>query len=171
MQPISIYSIRELPIVKKLAILVCRCLGDSYQDIPFDGVKALLDGYEADIFPVYDLCAAVFTHKAQLEDINKNYKTKIIFACHPRTVKNLFRQQKPDFEFSHSFDYRTLDAEGIQKNIDALKMERGTQTFKDIRSTLNQPAWYPIIDKDRCTACGRCASFCVFGVYRMEQKS
>jgi NAD-dependent dihydropyrimidine dehydrogenase PreA subunit len=164
------YSIREFPIVKKLAILVCRCLGDSYQDIPFDGAKALLDGYEADVFPVYDLCAAAFTHKTQLEEIDKNYESKIIFACHLRTVKNLFLQQKIRFQFNHNIDYRSLDAEGIQKNIDSFKMARGTQTFKDIRSTLNQPAWFPVIDRDRCSSCGRCAGFCVFGVYRMEQK-
>ena len=28
-------------------------------------------------------------------------------------------------------------------------------------------AWYPVIDKDRCTECGKCFDFCPFGVYEM----
>ena len=27
--------------------------------------------------------------------------------------------------------------------------------------------WFPVIDYDRCSNCGQCASFCVFGVYRV----
>jgi NAD-dependent dihydropyrimidine dehydrogenase PreA subunit len=25
--------------------------------------------------------------------------------------------------------------------------------------------WYPVIDRDRCTGCGQCQDFCLFGVY------
>lgn len=28
-------------------------------------------------------------------------------------------------------------------------------------------AWFPVIDKDRCTECGKCFDFCPFGVYEM----
>ena len=28
-------------------------------------------------------------------------------------------------------------------------------------------AWFPVIDKDRCSECGRCLDFCPFGVYEM----
>lgn len=27
------------------------------------------------------------------------------------------------------------------------------------------PSWFPVIDYSRCTACGQCADFCLFGVY------
>lgn len=29
-------------------------------------------------------------------------------------------------------------------------------------------AWFPVIDYDRCTGCGACLSFCLFGVYGRE---
>jgi NAD-dependent dihydropyrimidine dehydrogenase PreA subunit len=32
----------------------------------------------------------------------------------------------------------------------------------------DEDAWFPVIDRDRCTDCGRCADFCLFGVYRRE---
>ena len=28
--------------------------------------------------------------------------------------------------------------------------------------------WFPAIDRDRCSDCGKCLSFCLFGVYRKE---
>jgi len=27
------------------------------------------------------------------------------------------------------------------------------------------PAWYPVIDRQRCTHCGKCVQFCLFSVY------
>ena len=29
-------------------------------------------------------------------------------------------------------------------------------------------AWYPTLDKERCTDCGKCHDFCLFGVYTIE---
>jgi Pyruvate/2-oxoacid:ferredoxin oxidoreductase delta subunit len=31
------------------------------------------------------------------------------------------------------------------------------------------PRWYPVLDKDRCTECGQCLNFCLFGVYSQEE--
>lgn len=28
--------------------------------------------------------------------------------------------------------------------------------------------WYPVVDREQCTACGQCVSFCLFGVYRQD---
>lgn len=30
--------------------------------------------------------------------------------------------------------------------------------------------WYPVIDRDRCTACGACREYCLFGVYGLEER-
>jgi NAD-dependent dihydropyrimidine dehydrogenase PreA subunit len=32
------------------------------------------------------------------------------------------------------------------------------------------PSWYPIIDYSRCTSCGQCSDFCLFGVYEKAEK-
>lgn len=31
-----------------------------------------------------------------------------------------------------------------------------------------QPRWYPVVDKSRCTDCGHCSEFCLFGVYEIR---
>jgi Pyruvate/2-oxoacid:ferredoxin oxidoreductase delta subunit len=28
--------------------------------------------------------------------------------------------------------------------------------------------WYPVLDRERCTSCGRCLDFCLFGVYSRD---
>lgn len=33
------------------------------------------------------------------------------------------------------------------------------------------PRWYPVIDSDRCTACGQCSAFCLFDVYERQAKT
>jgi NAD-dependent dihydropyrimidine dehydrogenase PreA subunit len=40
-----------------------------------------------------------------------------------------------------------------------------------MESGLEVPAWFPVIDTSRCTICGKCARFCLFGVYRFDRKS
>jgi len=35
----------------------------------------------------------------------------------------------------------------------------------DVSDTVRSPRWYPVIDRDRCTGCGKCHDFCLFGVY------
>jgi len=33
-----------------------------------------------------------------------------------------------------------------------------------LKSAVGKP-WHPVIDRDRCVACGQCADYCLFGVY------
>jgi NAD-dependent dihydropyrimidine dehydrogenase PreA subunit len=40
--------------------------------------------------------------------------------------------------------------------------------ISDISEESQWPAWYPLIDYSRCTACGQCSDFCLFGVFKME---
>lgn len=66
-----------------------------------------------------------------------------IAACHERAVKSLLA-------------WRGLQAKEIL----------------NLREGFGHPgpgndAWYPTIDKDRCTECGKCFDFCPFGVYEM----
>lgn len=66
-----------------------------------------------------------------------------IAACHERAVKSLMA-------------WRHLEVKEII----------------NLRQGVGDPgpgndAWFPVIDKDRCTECGKCFDFCPFGVYEM----
>ena len=32
------------------------------------------------------------------------------------------------------------------------------------------PRWYPVVDYDRCTGCGECQEFCLFGVFDVDEE-
>jgi Pyruvate/2-oxoacid:ferredoxin oxidoreductase delta subunit len=34
--------------------------------------------------------------------------------------------------------------------------------------TAARERWYPVLDRDRCTDCGHCQQFCIFGVYATD---
>jgi MinD superfamily P-loop ATPase len=42
-------------------------------------------------------------------------------------------------------------------------------TISEMQSEAEWPSWYPVIDYSRCTACGQCADFCLFGVYEKAE--
>jgi Pyruvate/2-oxoacid:ferredoxin oxidoreductase delta subunit len=58
-----------------------------------------------------------------------------------------------------------LDANGIAVLADAARTE--TQAYKHG----DWKPWFPVIDYDRCTNCMQCLSFCLFGVYGVDEQS
>jgi NAD-dependent dihydropyrimidine dehydrogenase PreA subunit len=112
-----------------------------------------------------DLCEKAITSSSEMRKI----ASTTIIACYPRAVYALFdwldlkpaavldiRNNKAEilscFGLSESSASRALDAD-----IDVLPAKPG------------EDAWYPLIDKERCCACGKCYDFCLFGVYTMEK--
>lgn len=123
----------------RLTICVCRWRGM----IPPERVAELAEqakqeGREVEI--IDDLCALMQEgDEATMNRIGEG----TIAACHERAVKSLL-------------DWRGLQAKEIV----------------NLREGFGHPgpgndAWYPTIDKDRCTECGKCFDFCPFGVYEM----
>ena len=39
---------------------------------------------------------------------------------------------------------------------------------QDTVGEATQQRWYPVVDKSRCTDCGHCSEFCLFGVYEIR---
>ncbi|MDF7824496.1 ferredoxin family protein [Pontiellaceae bacterium B12227] len=119
--------------------LICQCAERGLVDV--SGVP--VEG--AEIVP--DLCKAA----AEKDPILGNGFAEI-HACHPRAVRALFNfagQPLPDSARIHNHRnplIRQSDDPSMQSN----------------------PAWYPVIDYDRCTSCGQCHEFCLFGVYEKE---
>ncbi len=62
--------------------------------------------------------------------------------------------------------FRNLDQTGIQGVADLVEAERsqrGAAQHGEWRP------WFPVIDYDRCTNCMQCLSFCLFGVYGVDE--
>lgn len=60
-------------------------------------------------------------------------------------------------------DVSRLDAEAV-----AAQVEVRRSAVKAVEHGLWKP-WFPVIDYDRCTNCMQCLSFCLFGVYGVDE--
>ena len=76
-----------------------------------------------------------------------------------------------------------LEAEGVSaetpvrfQDITGLDAARIAETAESVRAETNAAKhgdwkpWFPVIDYDRCTNCMQCLSFCLFGVYGVDEQ-
>jgi len=149
----------------EIVLLVCDCGGNNPALI--EGVAA--SGLDADAYVIRDLCGAALAKSVELSAILKSYRRQIVLACFPRAARALFAQCGID---APSAEFINLQDGGIAAALDAargLGVGIGVSRVYPFDSGLSVPSWFPVIDRERCTACGICADFCLFGVYRKAQ--
>ncbi len=152
-------------------ILFCRCSAGIVSAEKLGTIGKLLSETDADVFELHDLCAISIDRKDFLGKIEKNYGQKIVIACYPRAVEKMLIQSGVPFSGLQVLNFRELSAENIQKKLrDDFSFSEGTPTYEQVKSLLKVAAWFPVIDQEECTSCGQCARFCLFGVYRFQDK-
>jgi len=123
------------------SILICQCAERRLVDV--DEASRLIAEKEAVVIP--DLCRT-----AAEKDPILGTAFSQIHACHPRAVRALFEFAGHPLPESVSLhDHRTTPP----------------HPHTPAPSNSPSPAWYPILDYARCTACGQCFEFCLFGVF------
>lgn len=123
----------------------------------------------AEVTKVTDLCGAVRLKKNEIKEIlvGENER-QLVIGCHGRAMHFIVNQLNDEAEQIEFEDINLIGAAGkeICERIDAFcSTEQGKNVFKEITEDSGWPSWYPVIDYSRCTACGQCADFCLFGVY------
>ena len=101
--------------------------------------KANDEGLEVNL--VDDLCALFEDNDPSIASIAEG----TVVACHERAAAGLL-------------EWRGYDAAKVI-NIRVSNPSRADGPLSD--------AWFPVIDKHRCSECGQCFDFCPFGVYEM----
>ena len=153
-------------------VVFCNC-GASV--IPEEKARQLADGLkglESDVVELNDLCAFSVHEKDFLSTLGGKYRRKIIIACYPRAVKNMLRQGSVEPGDYEVLNFRELSAGEILNALqNDFQITQGVAVYLAVKSSLEVPAWFPVIDQSRCTLCGKCARFCLFGVYRFDKKS
>jgi len=61
-------------------------------------------------------------------------------------------------------DISGFDANGIAETVESVRVELGAARHGDWKP------WFPVIDYERCTNCMQCLSFCLFGVYGVDEQ-
>jgi NAD-dependent dihydropyrimidine dehydrogenase PreA subunit len=155
----------------KSCIIYCRCGAGITSDKGSGSMAETLATAGTDIYEIQDLCAVSLNEKELLGSIGNEYSRKIIIACYPRAIKSLLRQNMIDLGNYEVINLREESPESaVAKVMSLLKEPSEESNYRRIESRLKVPAWYPVVDITRCTLCGQCAGFCLFGVYQLNKE-
>lgn len=115
---------------------------------------------------VGDLCELAARKDARLAEWLASEPVTIV-ACYPRAVAGLLASANVAPPLSLKLaNLRAQPAEAVLAELgvapgapaEAPPMKKGTW-----------PAWFPVIDRARCTGCKQCMAFCLFGVYALAE--
>ncbi|MFW5752933.1 MAG: ATP-binding protein [Planctomycetota bacterium] len=154
------------------AVLLCRCADAGVIDAgAVAALEAALLGSDVPFYIVDDLCGRVARHDPLLATIAAADDIRIA-ACRPRAVRALFATAGHPLPATgvQCVDLRATDLAQATAILTAPGGEAPAQppapSARDIPRDWS--AWFPAIDQERCTACGQCHNFCVFGVYARD---
>lgn len=152
-------------------ILLCDCSAGMLPKDRVQEVKEKIHDTDAYVLTVSDLCGASITNKELFRKLNENDTQVTVVACYPRAVDNLLRQNGVSLNNMKVLNMREMDGTAIRESlIRDHGFSEGTATHEEVVSDLEVPGWYPVIDYSRCTHCGKCFRFCLFGVYSFNEK-
>jgi Pyruvate/2-oxoacid:ferredoxin oxidoreductase delta subunit len=162
------------------AVIFCQC---KYAQVLPEAVKnAALKALQDSGQPfelVDDLCELSARRDSRMASIASSGPVKIA-ACFPRAVKWLFHAAGTPLngETAEVVNLRSLTAEQAQAALLNAEVAPNIPAGKSVREDGPKPAlksetgswkpWFPVIDYDRCTNCMQCLSFCLFGVYGVD---
>jgi NAD-dependent dihydropyrimidine dehydrogenase PreA subunit len=149
---------------KPKKILLCGCV--KYQRIAQTALQGVIaaaenSGVEIELTP--DLCRVAAEQPEQLCKSDAD----VVVACYPRAVKALF--DYAGAELSRSCDLRNGSLEAVLSELELATAEASPKTFPEVPG--DWVPWFPTLDRERCTACGKCVDFCLFGVYKRDQET
>lgn len=157
---------------KQNCLIYCNCGAGSITDAKQKTLAESFKKINIDVVELHDICAFSLNEKEVLNGLEKKYNKKFIVACYPRAIQNIFQQNSIELSNYEVLNFREVSTEDIVGKIENKINKKSSESkYVVLKSNLNVPAWYPVIDKSRCTLCGQCARFCVFGVYKFNKKS
>jgi Pyruvate/2-oxoacid:ferredoxin oxidoreductase delta subunit len=166
------------------SVLICACRrARVYPDASLDALVEALKSAGVNFEIVPDLCEMAGRADARLAGWAKDGVT--VVACHPRAVRWLFDaagapllssvalrnfRSEPVSAISLAIrDWASLKTGSVQSQVDGAASVIATRPGRE--PAPDWPGWFPVIDHERCTQCMQCLSFCLFGVYEVDDQS
>jgi ferredoxin len=156
----------------KSCVVFCRCGANVISDNELNEISEGLKKLDVQVYELRDLCAFSINEQSMLNSIVREFQQKIIIACYPRAVRNMLRQGGVDFGNFEVINFRDLSPREVLSKLETdYQISQGEARYQVETTALDVPAWFPVIDESLCTLCGKCARFCLFGVYSFNKKS
>ncbi len=152
----------------KKQILYCRCKADVFEPKRQEQIEKALREVQAKTYALDDLCALCALDKSKIKSLFNFEGDTMIVACNQRSVKSLlsFAGVENRTESMEYFNILESETEVFMERIADFcgVSAQGTEP-ESVGVKSDWPSWYPVLDYDRCVACGQCADFCLFGTY------
>ncbi len=163
-------TVRKQGRIEAKHIIFCHCGGER---IPAGLIRAIdkhLKKLPLRVTKLTDLCGLVALNGEVLSDLFIAETEHLVIGCHRRSMDLLFQQVrgKADEQVSGFRHINMLEVSPGQAfdRINAFCGNyEGKALYREITHDPEWPSWYPLIDCLRCSGCGQCADFCLFGVY------
>jgi NAD-dependent dihydropyrimidine dehydrogenase PreA subunit len=150
-------------------IVFCNCGGERIDPALLRAVGQHLGNVPARVTILSDLCGLAAMRKDDLAGLFSGGEYCLVIGCQLRSMNLLFgmanNQESPLPGFSHLNLIESTVPEAIRTIDEFCGNFTGSPAVKEITEGSGWPSWYPVIDYSRCTSCGQCADFCLFGVY------
>ena len=177
-------------------ILYCRCAYSRAvpEDVKEEVLAGLVDSgrtFEA----VPDLCELAAQGNSSLAHLAEGDGEVRIAACYPRAVKWLFHRNGSPLpegkaricnmraqssaevladllaeEIEASETPEAVRSEDLTAEAAASEAAAAEVVAAEAKGPGDWQPWFPVIDYDRCTNCMQCLSFCLFGVYDVDEQ-
>ena len=155
------------------SITVCVC--DSRQMMNMTEIGKLVIAVESagrTVTVIPDLCNTAISDAEKMAEI----ASTTVVACYSRAVTSIFDslglKPKQVLDIRNNTSEQILNEMGIcitTRDITNDVQQVNGVKFDGICNAATAPeAWYPVIDKERCTECAQCHDFCLFGVYSVK---
>lgn len=154
----------------KKRIIYCNCGGEIIPNHLKESTSRLLSKEDFEVIRLSDLCGLCATNKELVVNFFSSEAISLIIACHPRAVKKLldFAGVKGSLE---NLSFLNL-LESSESEVQSILSDFYNDILNEKKEYVSEkewPSWYPVIDYSRCTGCGQCADFCLFGVYDKQE--
>jgi len=150
-------------------ILLCNCKGERIGSDKLKEIREYLVKLPVRVTMLSDLCGLAGIKSEQLKGLFVENMECLLIGCYPRTMNLLMEQVTGPGKKGMTISYLNLieyTAEDVIKEVNKFCHNISEEiSLNEINEESGWPAWYPVIDYERCTACGQCAEFCLFGVY------
>ena len=150
-------------------ILFCNCKGERIGSDKLKEIRESLVKHPGRVTILSDLCGLAGIKSEQLKELFVEPAEWLLIGCYPRTMKLLMEQVVGSGKKGISMSYLNLiesTPEAVIKEANKFCHNISEEiSLNEIKEESGWPAWYPVIDYERCTDCGQCAEFCLFGVY------
>ncbi len=143
-----------------MKIGICAC--QFYQRIPaatWSAVAAACrqSGRDYEIIP--DLCYLAAKDPAALQ------RFTVLLACQVRAAQALAALGSAAIK---CYDLRTVSVPQLLQELGLECPAGGPEQISYEPLPQDWVPWFPVLDLERCVHCGKCADFCLFGVYTRE---